>query len=159
MRLKVGKLPPEILGRLLAGTPCTDPRVVVGPRIGEDAAVIDFGATYLVAKTDPITFATDRIGWYAVNINANDVAAMGARPKWFLATLLLPEGSADEGLAEGIFNDIVASCAGLGISLVGGHTEITAGLERPILVGRCWARSRRTGSSATATRGRATRSS
>ena len=136
LRLKVGKLPPELLARLFKTAPCTDPRVVVGPRIGEDAAVIDFGATYLVAKTDPITFATDRIGWYAVNINANDVAAMGARPKWFLATLLLPEGSADEGLAEGIFNDIVESCAGLGISLVGGHTEVTAGLDRPILVGQ-----------------------
>ncbi len=136
VRLKVGKLPPELLSRLLGLAPCKDPRVVVGPRLGEDAAVIDFGATYLVAKTDPITFAADRIGWYAVNINANDVAAMGARPKWFLGALLLPENGADEALAAAIFKDIAASCEELGVSLVGGHTEITAGLDRPILVGQ-----------------------
>jgi hydrogenase maturation factor len=134
--LKVGKLPSEILGRLLDRLPSSDPRVIVGPRIGEDAAVIDFGSTYLVAKTDPITFATDRIGWYAVNINANDVASMGAQPRWFLATLLLPEQAADAALAGAIFSDLAASCKALGISLVGGHTEITAGLDRPILVGQ-----------------------
>ena len=37
----------------------------------------------LLAKTDPITFATDRIGWYAVNVNANDIAVAGGTPKWF----------------------------------------------------------------------------
>mgnify|MGYP002526969951 CR=1 FL=1 len=56
----------------------TDDRVLVGPGVGQDAAVISFGAQVLVAKTDPITFATDQIGWYAVHINANDIAAMGA---------------------------------------------------------------------------------
>jgi len=132
----VGKLPVEVLAKLLAQNQIHDPRVLVGPRIGEDAAVIDFGDTCLVAKTDPITFATDQIGWYAVNINANDIATMGARPKWFLATALLPEGKADEAMAQTIFNDITAACAGLGISLCGGHTEITHGLDRPIVVGQ-----------------------
>ena len=77
--LPAGKLPHDILQRLLtrhAGG--DDPRLLVGPGLGEDAAVIDFGDTCLVAKTDPITFATDRIGWYAVHVNANDIAAMGA---------------------------------------------------------------------------------
>jgi len=100
-----------------------------------DAAVIDTGDRYLVAKTDPITFATDRIGWYAVHVNANDVACMGAEPRWFLASLLLPEGQADRGLAETIFDQITEACRSLGVSLVGGHTEITHGIERPIVVG------------------------
>jgi hydrogenase maturation factor len=93
------------------------------------------GEYYLVAKTDPITFATDDIGWYAVNVNANDIACMGAQPKWFLATALLPAGRADAAMAETIFNQIIEACAGLNIALVGGHTEITYDLPRPIVVG------------------------
>ena len=76
-----GKLPPPALEHLLQSYTHRDPRLVVPPGLGEDAAVIDFGDRYLVAKTDPITFATDAIGWYAVHVNANDIAAMGARPQ------------------------------------------------------------------------------
>jgi hydrogenase maturation factor len=129
-----GKLPPEVLARLLAGVPQRDPRVVIGPRIGEDAAVLDFPDRYLVAKTDPITFAAHRIGWYAVHVNANDIATLGARPRWFLATLLLPQSVPEA--PEAIFADILSACEELDVSLCGGHTEITPGLERPIVVGQ-----------------------
>ncbi|MBM4043602.1 MAG: hydrogenase expression/formation protein [Planctomycetes bacterium] len=135
-RFSVGKLDWRLLDRLLRSYRITDRRVVIGPRVGEDAAVIDFGKTYLVAKTDPITFATDKIGWYAVNINANDIATMGARPKWLLATALLPERKTNRRLVEGIFKDLIRSCDELGITLCGGHTEITYGLDRPIVVGQ-----------------------
>jgi thiamin-phosphate kinase len=131
-----GKLNLDILENLLKKhfSIVKDPRVVIGPKIGEDAAVIDFDDKYLVITTDPITFASDEIGWYAVNVNANDVAVMGAKPKWFLATILLPEKS-DEKLAEDIFNQICLACKQLDVSLIGGHTEITYGLKRPIVVG------------------------
>ena len=132
--LPLGKLPADLLARLLAGLP-PDPRVVVGPRPGEDAAVIDMGDCYLVAKTDPITFATDEIGWYAVQVNANDVATTGATPRFFMASVLLPGGLADAALAERIFAQIVAACDALRVTLVGGHTEITYGLDRPLVVG------------------------
>ncbi len=131
----VGKLPPDVLERALSKISSEDDRVCIGPRLGEDAAVIAFGETYLIAKTDPITFATERIGWYAVHINANDVAVMGARPRWFLATLLLPEGRTDHELVDQIFDDLVSACHELGITLCGGHTEITSGLDRPVVVG------------------------
>ena len=137
--LPLGELPHEQLARLLHRHATDDPRVLVGPGLGEDATVIDlgrdFGDRLLVAKTDPITFATDEIGWYAVNVNANDVACMGARPCWFLVTLLLPEGRTDDALVERIFDQVGQACAALDISLAGGHTEITYGLDRPIVVG------------------------
>ncbi len=133
--LPTGKLPPELLDRLLTQHTRPDPRLIVGPRLGEDAAVIEFGERYLVAKTDPITFATDAIGWYAVHVNANDIAVMGARPRWFLATVLLPEGKATSALAEAIFEQIGRSCSELDITLVGGHTEITYDLNRPLVIG------------------------
>jgi hydrogenase maturation factor len=92
------------------------------------------GERLLVAKTDPITFTTQHIGWYGVQVNANDVAAMGAQPRWFMVTTLLPEG-ASEGLAEEILRQVLAACQDLGVALVGGHSEVTYGLGRPILVG------------------------
>jgi len=131
----LGKLSADVLARLLAAHAPGDPRVIVGPGIGLDAAVIDMGDRLLVAKSDPITFATDSIGWYAVQVNANDIATTGAAPRWFLATVLLPEARANAALVEEIFAQISSACAGLGICLVGGHTEITYGLDRPIVVG------------------------
>jgi len=133
--LPAGKLPLPLLEKLLQRFAPDDPRIVVGPRAGEDAAVFDFGDRYLVAKTDPITFATSEIGWYAVNVNANDIAVMGAVPRWFLATVLLPAGQATAEMAEAIFAQIHAACAALGVSLAGGHTEITINLDRPIISG------------------------
>ena len=137
VRFPVGKLPPQVLEALLARCPVPKRSgVIVGPRFGEDAAVIDLGPKYLVAKTDPITFTAERIGWYAVNVNANDIATLGARPRWFLATVLLPETGATARLAGSIFDDVLRACRTLGITLCGGHTEITAGLSRPIVVGQ-----------------------
>ncbi len=132
----IGKLPSEDLARLLSKYTPNDPRLVVGGSIGEDAAVIDMGDRYLVAKTDPITFATDEIGWYAVNVNANDIACTGATPRWFLATLLLPENETTPVLVDNIFEQINAACADLEITLAGGHTEITYGLDRPLVIGQ-----------------------
>ncbi|MBN1220004.1 MAG: AIR synthase family protein [Anaerolineae bacterium] len=132
----LGKLPVNDLTRLLSKYPCPDPRLVVRPAIGEDAAVIDMGDRYLVVATDPITFATDEIGWYAVNVNANDIACTGAVPRWFLATLLLPEKQTGPALVDQIFAQIHSACTTLRITLIGGHTEITHGLDRPIVVGQ-----------------------
>ena len=135
--LPLGKLAPEILAGLLENHTFSlpDDRVVVYPGVGEDAAVIDMGERWLVAKTDPITFATDEIGWYAVQVNANDIAAAGGVPRWFLSTLLLPAGKTDEGLIERIMGQIASACRALSVVPCGGHTEITYGLDRPIVVG------------------------
>lgn len=134
-RFPVGKVPNEYLSKLWQQYAPADPSVVVGPGVGRDVAVLDLGDSYLVAKSDPITFASDRIGWYAVHVNANDVACSGAEPEWFLATLLLPQASADERLIESIFDQITEACRAVGAVLVGGHTEVTHGIDRPLLMG------------------------
>ena len=132
--MDIGKFPPELLERLLRTADTADARVVLGPGVGEDAAVLDFGDRLLVAKSDPVTFAVDRAGWYAVQVCANDVACTGATPRWFLATLLVPERfDADD--AARLFEDVVAGCRELNVTLVGGHSEVTAGIERPIVAG------------------------
>src|SRR5680860_739940 len=83
--LPVGKIPTELLGALLSRNALTDERVIVGPGIGRDAAVIAFGDQLLVAKSDPITFATEESPRYLVNVNANDLACVGADPRWLMA--------------------------------------------------------------------------
>lgn len=134
--LPLGKIQYEQFASLLTklGAP-SDPRVVVGPAIGGDAAVIEYPDRYLVAKTDPITFTAEDIGWYAVNVNANDIATTGATPKWFMATILLPEKKTTEDDANKIFTQIAEAAKTLNISVVGGHTEVTYELRRPIVVG------------------------
>ena len=132
--MQPGKLPLELLSELLGKIDTKDPRVALGPRVGEDAALIDFDDRYLVAKTDPVTFATELLGWYLVQVNANDIAVMGATPRWLMVTLLLPEGTAPEEVRS-IFDQLLEACAALDVSLVGGHTEVTRGLSRPIAIG------------------------
>ena len=134
-KLSLGKVPTPLLRRLLASTTRRrDPRVVVGPGIGLDAAAIDFGRTYLIAKTDPITLVGEDIGAYALTINANDLATMGATPRWFLVSMLLPQGTSPRQVTQ-LFVQLDRACRGLNVSLCGGHTEITDGVARPIVVG------------------------
>jgi len=132
--LEVGKFPAGLLERILAKVDISDPRVVVGPRVGEDTAVLQTGRSLLVAKSDPVTFATDQIGWYAVQVNANDVACTGGTPKWFLATILVPERFTEDE-AEAVFDQILEACRSIDVSLVGGHSEVTYGIDRPIIMG------------------------
>ena len=134
VRLRTGKLEFERLEQLLSALPQRDHSVVIGPRVGEDAAVIEVGNRYIVSATDPITFAADRVGWYAVHVNANDVAVLGARPRWFLAVLLLPDG-ASSGLVESIMTDIQRACVALDVTVCGGHTEVTPHVDAPVVVG------------------------
>lgn len=134
--LPVGKLPNALLGRLLARYTRRDPRLLIGPGVGHDAAAIALDERRaLVVKSDPITFATADIGWYLVNVNANDLACLGATPRWLLVTALLPEGRTTPASVEAIFAGLHDACDALGIVLVGGHTEITYGIDRPLLVG------------------------
>lgn len=133
--LPVGKLPPALLGQLLSQAPADDPAIVLGPGPGIDCAVVDLGTTYLVFKSDPITFASEEIGWYLVQINANDIATTGARPRWLLITALLPEGRTTYMQVESMAQEIFSACQAVQVSVIGGHTEITAGLDRPIIVG------------------------
>jgi hypothetical protein len=91
--LACGKLPPRLLDRLLRWRGAPDHRVRVGPGCGVDAAVVALGPYRLILKSDPVTFTRRRIGWYAVQVNANDVAVMGGRPAWFQPTVLVPPGT------------------------------------------------------------------
>ena len=133
--LAPGKLPGELLSRLLRRYVRPHPSVLIGPEVGADAAAIEVSSSVIVVKSDPITFPTPNIGAYLVNVNANDIACMGAEPRWLLVTALLPEARFTAAMVEAQFHDLSAACEALGIALVGGHTEVTVGLDRPLMVG------------------------
>lgn len=134
--LPAGKLPGEMLQRLISTyrTP-TDESVVVQASYGFDAAAIAVGGETVIVKSDPITFASTDAARYLVSVNANDIACMGGIPTWMTVVGLLPEHATTPEMVEGLFADLRDACIGEGIMLVGGHTEITIGLDRPILVG------------------------
>jgi len=134
--LPIGKLSAEFLARLLAELDTNDGSVIVEPGVGRDVAILDVGAEdYLVVTCDPITFATDALGYYTVCVNINDIATSGGTPRWMLTTLLLPAGRTDEALVQDIWQQLRQTAARWDILLVGGHTEVTATVEVPVTCG------------------------
>jgi len=109
-------------------------RLVLGPGIGRDTAVVRLGKKLVVLTADPVTGATKQIGEHSVHINANDIAATGAKPVWYMCTLLLPLGTSEKTLA-GMMSGIDRASRSLGVTIVGGHTEVTRGLDRPLIAG------------------------
>jgi hydrogenase maturation factor len=133
--IPAGKLPAALLRELLASLPPLPPEVRLGPRVGEDACAIDLPAGTLVVATDPITLTGSGVGRHSVLVNANDVAVMGVRPRWFLAAVLLPERSS-EAEVRALFASLRAGLAEAEVALVGGHTEVTAAVRAPVVVGQ-----------------------
>ncbi|MGA3405396.1 MAG: AIR synthase family protein [Candidatus Bathyarchaeia archaeon] len=132
---RTGKIPTDILVRtVLRYRGRNDPSVILGSSIGEDAALVSFRGKVLVFTTDPVTGTASDIGWLSVHINANDIACRGARPRWFLCDLLLPEKS-NARTVELIMRQVDAAAKELRVAVVGGHTEVTPGLKKPIVVG------------------------
>lgn len=135
VRLKVGKIPNEVLKRVVfARLGTEDASVILGPNIGEDAALIRISKDIVAFKSDPITGSVDEVGMLAVYVNANDIATRGAIPKWFIQCILLPEGSPIT-ILEKICRQIDEAAKEIGVTIVGGHTEITPGISKPIVVG------------------------
>ena len=135
MRLPKGKVPAETLRKTIfryLGVERKD--VILGPSLGEDGSIVKIGEKALISAMDPITGATERIGWLAVHINANDVATFGVRPAFFSSCILLPENSTEETV-ERISRQIDEAAKTLDIAVIGGHSEVTPDLERPIIVG------------------------
>ncbi len=115
--------------------------VVLRPKTGEDCSVIDLQGEMCVLSTDPITGAVKDIGYLAVQINCNDIFSAGAEPVGILLTVLLPEGS-DETDLEEIMEGALRGAEELGIEILGGHTEVTDGVCKPIVSATVIGRSR-----------------
>src|SRR2546430_4632023 len=144
--LSLGKLPPEVMKRYLFGmTGARSAKVVVVPSLGLDFGVVRLGGPkmkgrFLIVSSDPITGVVEKAGWYAVNVSANDVATSGNRPEFMQSIIMLPEDASERDV-KALSSEMHRTAQGLGIAIVGGHTELTPGLRRPIVVTTAFATS------------------
>lgn len=98
--------------------------------LGRDAARIDCGA--VLVHTDPITGRCKNIGSLAINVAANDVAAAGGEPVAFLLTVILPVASDASELGR-IMADAERECVKIDAEIVGGHSEFSSAVTRPVV--------------------------
>ena len=132
--LAPGKVPNEILERVVFGRlGRRRPETLLRPGIGLDCAVLGLGQDTIALTSDPITAAGANAGWLAVHIACNDLAACSSEPVGILTTILLPVGSTENRLAT-ICQDLHRAAESLDIEILGGHSEITLGIEQPIIV-------------------------
>jgi hydrogenase expression/formation protein HypE len=130
-----GKVPTKVLEEIVfrnLGAERGD--VVLSSSIGEDAAIVQAGNMLLAVSSDPITGAEEWLGWLAVHVSANDIATRGVQPRWFNSIILLPRNSTAE-LVEKICTQMNKAASQLGVAIVGGHCEVTMGIEHPIVTG------------------------
>ncbi|MCW4014808.1 MAG: AIR synthase family protein [Candidatus Bathyarchaeota archaeon] len=130
-----GKVPNEVLEKIVfknLGAKRDD--VVLSSSIGEDAAIVKAGNEVLAVSSDPITGAEKWLGWLAVHVSANDIATRGVEPRWFNSIILLPKDSATE-LVEKICTQMDKAARQLSVSIIGGHCEVTPGIDHPIVTG------------------------
>ncbi|MHA1197979.1 MAG: AIR synthase-related protein [Candidatus Heimdallarchaeaceae archaeon] len=143
-----GKLDISLLKEILSKKGYKNEGIVSSGEIGTDAASLDISLaqkkaqefydsssdTYIIVKSDPVTFPTSEPGKYAVIVNANDISCTGAIPYGFLATIIAPPTTKFEDI-EQIQKQIHQQCFDLGISILGGHTEISDSVKRIIVSG------------------------
>jgi hydrogenase expression/formation protein HypE len=132
-KLPVGKVPWDLVAGALEGA--LPPDVVLGPAVGEDAALVKIGGELWAVASDPISFTAADAGRLAVMVNANDVAVRGAEPRFFLAVVLLAPDEADEARVEEILMQIRGACSELDVAVIGGHTEVTPNLAHSMVIG------------------------
>ena len=141
MILPIGKLDSGLLEEIVfKSIKYRRPEVKQRPAIGEDCAVLDFGSYECVMSTDPITGSVEDIGKLAINITLNDIASNGVEPFGIMLAVMLPYGTTDEDVAK-IMDQAGREAGAHGIEIIGGHTEITEAVTRPVIVstalGRC----------------------
>jgi len=135
LALPSGKVPVEVLKNIVFKHLGVERKeVLLSPHIGVDGAVVQIGNKALITSMDPITGALERIGWLAVNVNANDIATFGVRPSFFLSCMLLPPNTID-ATVEIVSKQMGAAAKKLNIAIIGGHCETTPSITHLIIVG------------------------
>lgn len=135
MSYPLGKVPPKALMEIVfkyLGARRSD--VIMGAAHGEDAAIVRAGKELLAFSCDPISGALNRIGHLSVRVTTNDVATRGVRPIWFLSCIMLPEGSGKVVLRT-ICSQMDEAAKRIGVAIIGGHSEVTPGLDHPLVIG------------------------
>lgn len=132
--MKIGKIPESTLKKVILeqlGTKREE--VLIGPGIGEDCAALKLKeGEVFVLSTDPITGAAEEAGRLAVHVTANDLISSGAEPVGLMLTVLLPPETKEKELRQ-LSSEVQEECVKLGIAVIGGHTEVTDAVRKPLI--------------------------
>lgn len=133
--MKIGKVPESVLKRsVLRQIHTRRPEVILGAGVGEDCAAVKLAENEtLVLSADPITGTASDIGMLSIQVTVNDLASAGAEPVGVLLTLLLPDGTEEEELKK-IMTQVEEACTKAKVQVMGGHTEVTAVVNQPVIV-------------------------
>lgn len=143
MILPIGKLDSDLLEKIVyKHLRFRRDEVTQRPGIGEDCAVVNYGDYECVMSTDPITGSVEDIGKLAINVTLNDIASNGVEPLGIMLAVMLPYGTTEEDVDK-IMKQAGEESEKHRIEIIGGHTEITDAVCRPVIVstavGRCLA--------------------
>ena len=131
--MKIGKVPENVLKRsILKKTGSKRSEILTEAGVGMDCACVEFGDSVLMLSTDPVTISAEGAAAYAVHTAVNNIATSGAEPVGILVTALLPEITGEEDI-KALMKDIDEACKTLKIQIMGGHTEITSAVNRPVI--------------------------
>lgn len=132
--MEIGKVPENVLKRaVFKQIHHRRPEVLLHPGVGEDCSAVEVGQDeVLVFSVDPITAANKGAGMLAVHITANDLASSGAEPIGLMTSILLPPRTREKKLRE-LMQEIELACKGLQIEIMGGHTEVSDVVNRPVI--------------------------
>ncbi|NLM59983.1 MAG: AIR synthase [Clostridium sp.] len=132
--MDIGKVPNSVLNEIVINKiKANRKEILVGPKIGEDCGAVDFGKDVCVLTSDPITGAANEIGYLAVHVSCNDIASSGAEPLGLLVTILAPAGTKKEDI-ETVMHELTEAANSLNVDIIGGHTEITAAVNRMVII-------------------------
>lgn len=131
--MKIGKLTISDLKDLIFNNiKNNNNKILSFGEIGSDCAAIEVGDDVVYLSTDPITGTNSGLGKLAINVNCNDIATEGVAPIGIMLTILAPPETQKEDIAE-IMKEAQQEANKLGVSIIGGHTEITAAVNKTII--------------------------
>lgn len=130
---RIGKFLPQDLERLILPFRGRERKeVLFGAHIGRDSGVLSLSGNYLALTCDPVTGATRGAGLLAPHLVANDLICSGAEPVALLVSLILPQ-SVEPSFARSLMEDIDEASRKIGFAILGGHTEVSDAVRRPII--------------------------
>ncbi len=132
--MRTGKLNAEELNKyVFAHISSFRDEVALSAALGEDCAALKTDG-YILLSSDPITaqMPNRSLGRLSVDVSCNDIAANGGEAVALTLTVIMPVFSHEDEIGE-IMNGAGERAKELNVEIVGGHTEFSDCVTRPII--------------------------
>ncbi len=131
--MKIGKVSENVLKRsILKQIKTKRKEVLNGAGVGEDCAILAFEKENFAAATQALVIENGRGVRHGVMRAVNSLAAGGAEPVGITVAFLLPE-TIEESEIKVLMQETDSVCSELNIQILGGHTEVTKAVSKPVI--------------------------